>query len=280
MHVYIFYFHYFCSVKDFYRQLLAVLAAHYEAREAQAIAFLVCEEAFGWSKTDVYADKVSQLSTAEQERAAFMLRRLGAGEPVQYVLGTTCFDGRPFYVSPAVLIPRPETEELVRWAAEAARGQHFLDVGTGSGCIAISLKLRRPEASVHAWDISPEAIDVARKNAECLGADVQFEVQDLFTAPPKSATVVVSNPPYICEKERAEMAAHVVDFEPAQALFVPDDDPLRYYKALAQLGAEEVFVEINAALRQATADAFRAAGYQQIVCRKDEFGKDRFIYAC
>ena len=142
-------------MKEFYRQLLAVLAPHYEAREAQAIAFLVCEEAFGWSKTDIYADKVSQLSTAEQERAAFMLRCLGAGEPVQYVLGATYFDGRPFYVSPAVLIPRPETEELVHWAAEAARGQHFLDVGTGSGCIAISLKLRRPEATVHAWDISP-----------------------------------------------------------------------------------------------------------------------------
>ena len=216
------------------RQSLAPL---YGEGEARAIAFMLYEDAFGVSRTDIYADKVRQFSEDERARLNNMCQLLAKGVPVQYVLGKASFCGRTFAVSPAVLIPRPETEELVAWATDVARlmprpeGRplRLLDAGTGSGCIAVSLKLALPDADVTAWDISPEALSVARGNARTLGADVHFEQRDIL-APPDAAAcydIIVSNPPYICEYEQSSMEAHVTQHEPHTALFVPDADPLR-----------------------------------------------------
>lgn len=178
------------------RQSLAPL---YGEGEARAIAFMLYEDAFGVSRTDIYADKVRQFSEDERARLNNMCQLLTKGVPVQYVLGKASFCGHTFAVSPAVLIPRPETEELVAWAADVAklmprpegRPLRLLDAGTGSGCIAVSLKLALPDADVTAWDISPEALNVARGNARTLGADVHFEQRDIL-APPDRPRVTTS----------------------------------------------------------------------------------------
>ena len=265
------------------------LVPRYDEREARAIVRVVLDDAFGLRPVDLYAGKVRQFSADERQRLARILERLEAGEPVQYALGTARFAGRAFEVTPAVLIPRPETEELVAWVAAdgLVPGSRLLDGGTGSGCIAITLALDVPGTEVMAWDVSPEALAVARRNAARLGAAVNFVQADLLSPPvaTRGFDVVVSNPPYVREAERDAMAAHVVDREPALALFVPDDDALRFYHALARLGRQclrpqgRVYVELNEALGEETADVFRRAGYTAVELRRDQFGRTRMLRA-
>lgn len=267
------------------------LGHRYEAGELRAIARLIMKQAFGVPDIDLYADKVRQFSTEEHVRLTEILTRLEKGEPVQYVLGEAQFDGHSFHVMPGVLIPRPETEELVAWvAADLARSPmaSLLDVGTGSGCIAVSLACRLCRTAVTAWDISSEALQVAKQNALRHGVTVCFNRQDLFEAPPtgwRQWDAIVSNPPYVCETERAEMEAHVLEHEPALALFVPDEDPLRYYRALARLAHSTLrpggalYVEINSRFGNETAALFEQEGLKRIELRKDAFGADRFIKA-
>lgn len=278
-----------------YRQLFEVLSRRYAAGEARALAFLLLEEGFGVCRTDVYADKVRHFSAEEHQRLADMSRRVAAGEPVQYVLGTAEFCGRRFRVTPATLIPRPETEELValclgvvsRRPAPADRPLRLLDAGTGSGCIAISLAAALPGAGVEAWDISEAALAVARDNARRADVPVRFVRQDLLAACVTGDVFdcIVSNPPYVCESERGDMENHVLDHEPHSALFVPDDDPLRFYRALAALGRRSLvsggalLVEINRAYGAATADLMSAAGYADVRVHKDAFGNDRMVEA-
>lgn len=268
------------------------LVPRYGEREAHAMAFLVMEEAFGVSRTEVYADKVRQFPEDEKERLLNICERLEQGEPVQYVLGAAWFGGRKFAVDPSVLIPRPETEELVEWGvAELRRMQaegvckpKVLDAGTGSGCIAVSIKLAVPEADVLAWDISQAALAVARRNAESLGAEVRFGQCDMLGPWTEGGfALVVSNPPYVRESERAEMEPHVTDYEPAQALFVPDADPLLFYRALAAqavaggvlLPGGVLLTEVNAALARQTAALFTQAGLQRVEVRSDTYGRER-----
>ena len=269
-------------------QMRQALSAVYDAREAHALALLVLEEVFGVSAVDVYADKVRNFSEEEHGRLENILRRLCNSEPVQYVLGYADFCGLRLAVSPATLIPRPETEELVDWvAAESAEKPcRLLDVGTGSGCIAIALAHRLPQAAVEAWDVSEEALAVARKNAESQDVDVVFTCYDLLAEPQTQGAfdVIVSNPPYICESEQADMEAHVLRHEPHLALFVPNDDPLRFYRALALLGKRSlieggsIFMEINQAYGAETAALFEAMGYRTEL-RRDFFQKDRMLRA-
>ena len=269
-------------------QMRQALSAVYDAREAHALALLVLDDVFGVSAVDVYADKVRNFSEEEHSRLENILQRLCNSEPVQYVLGYADFCGLRLAVSPATLIPRPETEELVDWvAAEAAEKPcRLLDVGTGSGCIAIALAHRLPQAAVEAWDVSEEALAVARKNAESHGVDVTFTCCDLLAEPPAEGAfdVIVSNPPYICESEQADMEAHVLRHEPHLALFVPNDDPLRFYRALALLGKRSlieggsIFMEINQAYGAETAALFEAMGYRTEL-RRDFFHKDRMLRA-
>ena len=259
----------------------------YGEGEARAVAFLVMEELAGLSRTDIYAGKGSQFSEEMRMRFANICKALVSGVPVQYALGTAWFCGARFRVTPDVLIPRPETEELVAWAVDVCSNRtaplRILDVGTGSGCIAVSLKRALPDAYVEAWDVSRAALSVAKGNADALGAEVHFAERDALLPWPEGEgfDLIVSNPPYICERERAEMERHVLDHEPSLALFVPDDDPLRFYRALAK-GAVRclkpggaLLVETNRAYAADTAALFTATGLKGAEVRKDAFGNLR-----
>ena len=288
-----------------HRHLAAVLAARYDVGEARAQAFILLEDAFGVVRLDVYADKVRYFSSDECQRLLSILQSLGEGVPLQYALGEAKFCGRAFAVDPSTLIPRPETEELVHWCVAeveqtfgSSQAQHalpesgeqytLLDVGTGSGCIAISLALALgAEWQVQAWDISPAALDVARRNALRHGATVDFRQQDALDTSAVSDRyhVIVSNPPYICDSERNEMASHVLDHEPHAALFVPDADPMLFYRALAQLARRTLIpggllmVEINRAYAAETMAVFEQAGLTDATLRHDAYGNPRMVCA-
>lgn len=219
------------------------------------------------------------------------LQRLQAGEPIQYILGSCEFYGRDFLVRAPVLIPRPETEELAEWIIkqETFRRGSLLDAGTGSGCLAVTLAERLRQMRVEAWDILPEALALARENADKIGVKVDFHEVDMLHVPAsqlkKKYDLIVSNPPYVCRSEAAQMARHVLDYESHLALFVPDDDALVFYRALADLGRRvltpggAVYVEINAALGPETRDLFVASGYDPVELRRDISGRDRMIRA-
>lgn len=275
-------------MNEAYIRLRQSLAALYGEGEAQAVALLVMEKVLGLTRTDIYCGKVRQISEDERTRFLNISQKLLQGVPVQYALGEADFLGRTFRVSPEVLVPRPETEELVQWATTVAGAQsnpRALDAGTGSGCIAVSLKLECPQAEVEAWDLSQGALAVARENAERLQADVRFSRHDLLAPWPEEArySLIVSNPPYIAEREKADMEPHVLDHEPHMALFVPDADPLLFYRALAQASVRHLLpggwllVEINRAYARETAALFRSVGLEQVEIRRDGFGNERMV---
>ena len=225
------------------------------------------------------------------------MSRLTKGEPVQYVLGSTTFCGRQFCVAPGVLIPRPETEILCEWvisvrnspfcALQPPTPLRILDVGTGSGCIAITLSLDMSNTVVSAYDISSEALLIARDNAIRLGATVNFQMKDALQLVPTSEMfdVIVSNPPYICENERVDMLPNVLNYEPSIALFVPNDDPLRFYRAIAEYGmtalshSGELYFEINYRFVDEVSAMLNTLGYVGIEVRNDQFAKQRFVKA-
>ncbi len=263
----------------------------YETGEAKAIARYVLDVRFGMSATDIYCGKVTQLSAEDTNKLEKIITRLEKSEPVQYVLGTAEFAGRTFHVAPGVLIPRPETAELCDWIAKCepkdVSCRSILDIGTGSGCIAITLSLEMPSANVCSWDISPEAVRIATENADKLKAKVSFEIQDALNPPDnqKKWDVIVSNPPYICEREKADMDRNVLEYEPDTALFVPDDDPLLFYRAISEYAIKaltdtgSLFFEINPIYHKETKDMMGRIGFGNIEERKDMFDKLRFIKA-
>ena len=273
-----------------YGELWRQLAAVYDEGEARAIVRYVLEARFGLSPTDVYSGKVTQLSADDQQALGQIMGRLMQAEPVQYVLGEAEFCGRRFAVEPVVLIPRPETEDLCAWVLESAAvgGQAapaLLDVGTGSGCIAVRLALEAAGARVAAWDVSPAALGVASANARRLGAEVGFSRVDALR-PPRDVAVwdaVVSNPPYVLCSERAAMEPNVLRYEPASALFVPDDDPLRFYRAIASYAAAalkpggELFFEFNPLLVGEMRAMLSAEGFGPAEVRRDRFGQERLL---
>lgn len=369
-----------------YNQLWKRLTAIYNEREAQAIVRTVLDALFGMSLTDICLGKVTQLSADDTTRLEKIMQRLEKSEPVQYVLGAEWFAGRLFDVAPGVLIPRPETEDLVKWTCDEAkekekednskeeRGKEekevskkgeapqkeeqllsstlkeeeeglrkgkdasqkeeqplssllkeekeglrkgedasqkeeqplssllknnkevsekgeeaphpsILDIGTGSGCIAITVALALPQARVTAWDISTDALAIAAGNAHRLGASVRFEHQDALSAPDDEERwdVIVSNPPYICDKERADMSDNVLCYEPELALFVPDSDPLLFYRAIARYASKalkpggRLLFETNTAYVHEVAQAMANEGFTAIEVRNDCFGKPRMV---
>lgn len=306
-HVYILVLHkksYFCPINDnsmmkLFRDIVRRLSTRYDTGEARAVAFLLLEEAFAITRTDVYADKVRNFSPQEHALLDNILQRLVDGEPIQYILGHARFFDQDFLVTPATLIPRPETEELVRLVAchledisseagsEKAVTPGILDVGTGTGCIAITLKHLFPHGQVEAWDISDEALGVARKNAQRLGAEICFRQVDAL-CPDKhpslsSPMFLVSNPPYVLQREAVSMEQHVLDHEPHTALFVPDEDPLLFYRALLRIATEDgfdkVFLETNRAYAEDVATLFRHGGYAHSIAVTDQYGAPRFVIA-
>lgn len=279
-----------------YTQLVSRLAGVYPPGEARAVARVLLEDAFGITLADVYAGKVREFSPHELERLHSMADRLEKGEPVQYVAGTAQFGGLTFEVSPGVLIPRPETLELVEWAAgdfstrtgKGNRHMRVLDIGTGSGCIAVTMAVRLAGAQVTAVDISEKALGVARRNAARNGVQVEFAVCDILSPGADIAgnfDVIMSNPPYVCRSERAGMHRNVLDYEPHEALFVDDTDPLVFYRAIARFAATHlapggaVYVEINRRFGRETADVFSAAGFASVELRNDSADNPRMIKA-
>ena len=260
----------------------------YGEQEARAILLLVFEVRFQMTTADVFGGGLEQLNAADVACLNNILQRLEKGEPVQYVLGQADFAGRTFHVERGVLIPRPETAELCGWIArETLPGATVLDVGCGSGCIAITLSLDIKNAEVTAWDVSDEALKIAKGNAEMLHSKVHLVKQNALMPPADESKwdVIVSNPPYVCEQERATMERNVLAYEPELALFVPDDDALRFYRAIAEYGRKalkeegKLYFEINPLYAEETQQMLSALGYVSIESRNDMFGKERFVKA-
>lgn len=277
-----------------YSEIWHRIATSYEDGEARAIARILIEELFGLSYTDIVCGATDQLSADDTLRLDTAVRRIEQGEPLQHVLGYADFCGNHFGVNVSVLIPRPETEWLVdegerlmNGASNAAPSapKRILDIGTGSGCIAISLKLRLGEAYVEAWDISEEALRTAESNAKALKAEVAFCKRDALRAEESVAPwdLIVSNPPYICDSERAAMDDNVLLHEPHTALFVPDDDPLRFYRAIARYALRSLsnggslLFECNTRYAEATGEMMREMGFEDVTVNDDCFGLPRFV---
>jgi release factor glutamine methyltransferase len=273
------------------RQLRQQLQPTYSAAEASNIVRWVWCDVWGQSAADYYLGKSMDLSADDMRRWKNISARLMRHEPLQYILGEARFAGRSFYVTPDVLVPRPETEELVeRMLPDVGDGARVLDIGTGSGCIAVTVKLERPTTHVTGWDISAAALDVARENGRRLGADVHWQQRDVCVDADDDAAdsfdVIVSNPPYVTEREQKEMLPGVLDWEPHSALFVPDNDPLCFYRRIAELGQRilapggRLYLEINRAFGAATVDLLRRAGYRDdIRLEQDISHNDRFVIA-
>ena len=266
------------------------LRGHYPDSEALSLAKMLLTEAFGFSTLELYGGKDKEISGNRLRDLHEMLSRLKKNEPIQYIIGTESFCGLTFEVNPNVLIPRPETQELVRWIEADWKSVpcRILDIGTGSGCISISLAKFLEGAKVESWDISEGALQVARRNCVRNEAEVLLRQQDVLSAVPEGELyqVIVSNPPYICEKEKVDMDANVLDWEPETALFVPDADPLLFYRKIAELGVSmlceggALYFEINRAYGEETLRMLEGLGYRQLELRKDDFGNDRMIKAC
>jgi release factor glutamine methyltransferase len=269
--------------------ILQELNGLYSKQEVSILTQLILEEVCGSSFRGITADKINHLSGSEFRKAEDIVRRLKSGEPIQYIVGKTEFYGMPFRVTPDVLIPRPETEELVEWILAGNRqgGRSVLDIGTGSGCIAVTLAKKMSGADVHAWDISERALKVAAENARLNGVPVQFSVRDIFQPVESSPAfdVIVSNPPYVTESEKAGMEANVLDFEPHTALFVADDNALLFYERIADVALAllrnggELYFEINREKGAEVCGLLRSKGFTRVELRKDISGNDRMARA-
>lgn len=279
------------SYSDTYVDLYTVLQSIYDDREASAIAHEVLEHITGLGRLQRLTDKDKKL-TEEQESEFIKIKKgLLSGRPMQYVLGYAWFMGRRFTVNEHVLIPRPETEELVQWVEDEYKRHSpaILDIGTGSGCIPILLKKLLPGAQITAIDVSAEALEVARTNAKSLDADVVFQQMNfLDTGAWQSLPqydVIVSNPPYIPETERLTLAAHVREYEPGLALFVPGDDALLFYRHIAEFGMMHllqegsIYCELHVDYATATEELFKSMGYSFTELRADMHGNLRMLKA-
>lgn len=281
------------NAKKLFSNFIHQITLEESAEEIQHLAFRVLEHELGLSTTEILMEKDVDVSDDMLTKLNSIASRLNNHEPLQYILGDEEFMGRRFLVSPAVLIPRPETEELVRlvpFPPPVLTDEppiKILDIGTGSGCIAISLKSLIPQAEVYASDISDEALAIAKRNVERLEPEVTLLKHDILKddIPVSELDIIVSNPPYVAQHEKKSMQQHVLDHEPHVALFVPDNDPLIFYKAIAARGkcvlkpGGKVIVEINAQLGESTAAVFETEGYSDISLISDINGKDRFITA-
>ena len=296
-----------------YQEFWQSLTPLYDAGEAQAIVRTVLDVEYGMTLTDIICGKVNELSSDEERNLEEIITRLQNGEPVQYVLGEADFAGRTFHVEPGVLIPRPETAELCQWieedvsSLESDERKQILDICTGSGCIAITLGLTIPNSEVTGWDISEDALRIAQGNVEMLKAgNVRIEYQDALMLPKaaeaeeaaeiseatksesslsKGWNIIVSNPPYICEKEKADMEKNVLEHEPSIALFVPDKEPLKFYRAIAEYASSALksegalYFEINPIYEKETREMLQDLGFKDIKTKEDAYGKKRMMKA-
>lgn len=259
----------------------------YDSREAKNIAQWVLQRVCDCSSTEFLLGKCDQLDEERRQQVETILNRLSTGEPIQHIFGEGEFCGLSFFVNKDVLIPRPETAELVEWILEEHHGSNasFLDIGTGSGCIAISLKHANQSFNAHAMDISEKALDVAKRNAAEHHTDVTFLLDNILNPQTKMTDLdfIVSNPPYITEIEKEEMSPNVLDFEPHLALFVGNDNALLFYEAIAEFGISalkeggNLYFEINEHYGKESCEMLEKMGYEEVVLKKDMQGKERMI---
>jgi release factor glutamine methyltransferase len=284
------------TVKDIFFDYKQSLSTIYDVNEVEAITLLAINEISNLSKAKTKAFPEFELPADHAEKLYHVLNELKTGKPIQYILGKTEFYGLPFFVDQSVLIPRPETEELVEWILVSVDGLQLavgsiLDIGTGSGCIAISLKKNLPAVNVSAIDISKAALNTAKRNAELNDVDINFIEADILNinsdlpfGRPKSE-IIISNPPYVTLHDKTQMHTNVTDFEPHTALFVPENDPLLFYRAIADFALVKLnqngllFFEINESLGNETVELLARKGFKNIELKKDMSGRDRMIRA-
>ena len=290
-------------VRDCRRHYASELEKIYGSNEANALVMIVLEHYFGIDRVKMALEPELRLSESELLTLHFAVKELLKNKPIQYVIGETEFCGMRFFVEDGVLIPRPETEELVRdivnhqgvtrlGASRLARNDNrsLLDIGTGSGCIAISLAKLLKDSVVTAVDVSEKALEIAKKNAEANGVDVRFVLDDILNPRNPELTgnqydIIVSNPPYVCESEKAEMRANVLDYEPSAALFVSDNDPLIFYRKILEFAQKtlksngQVWFEINEKFGEEMTNLCLDKGFKNVEIIKDFRGKDRFLKA-
>lgn len=277
------------TTKQAIEKLRHELGGIYDIREIDAMARVIFEEVLLWQPVDIVMRDNEELPAFFVNRFDNIIARLKLHEPLQYILGKARFHGHSFVVSPDVLIPRPETEQIVDMIIDENTGSDLtvLDIGTGSGCIAISLARALKFAQVTGTDVSAAALSIAQQNSTALKTHVRLVEQDILIckAPLEVWDIIVSNPPYICESERSAMERNVLDYEPAGALFVPDNDPMRYYRPIAAYAARalknggRLYLEINRAMARQVSDVLRQAGLRNIQVHTDYNGNNRFVTA-
>jgi release factor glutamine methyltransferase len=278
------------NFKALKEQFVKDIRGGFSESEASFLFFMILDHMFNWKRSDYLAHLLKEVGDIKQNSFHEIVTELLAGKPIQYVLGETYFYGLKLIISPNVLIPRPETEELVDWILENNHGAghtqelNVLDIGTGSGCIAISLKKKLESSSVFAIDISEGALEVARRNAKLNTVKVAFNKGDMLTYQDENEyDVIVSNPPYVRMKEQEEMNDNVLDYEPHVALFVSDDNPLVFYKAIAEFAISHLksegllYFEINEYLGKEMVGMLKNKGFKNIILKKDMQDKDRMI---
>lgn len=276
------------KLKDYRNQFIEKLTPQYDAMEAESFFNISLLELKGWKRIDLAMQPDAVLSLEEIEKWNSVLAELEKHRPIQYIFGKAHFYGMDFEVNENTLIPRPETEELVDWIIHENRSGgkiRILDIGTGSGCIAISLAKNLPGAEVFAVDVSEKALEVATGNASRNNVKVNFILKDILTAEslPEAFDVIVSNPPYVRELEKAEIKPNVLEYEPHLALFVEDSDPLLFYRKIALLAKGNLpqngrlYFEVNQYLGNETAEMLEGYGFKNVVLRKDLYGNDRMI---
>jgi len=282
------------TAKEIFVDFKQALANLYDASEIESLTLLVLSEILETNKAKLKAFSEQEIASEQADQIAKVLSRLKTGEPVQYILGRTEFYGLPFKVNPSVLIPRPETEELVEWILSTVGSEHLavssiLDIGTGSGCIAISVKKNLPGAKVSAIDISPKALQTAKENAELNHVDINFIQADILNLKSEiehpKFEIIISNPPYVTLDDKKQMHTNVTNFEPHTALFVPENDPLIFYKAIADFAVDHLekggllFFEINENYGEEIVELLEHKKFIYIELRKDMSGRDRMIKA-
>lgn len=276
------------KIKAYRTYFLEKLTPLFDSMEAESFFAITLEELKGWRRTDLALNPDAELSGEEIEKWNTVLGELETQKPIQYIFGKAHFYGLEFEVNPNTLIPRPETEELVEWiiTENQHKGQlNLLDIGTGTGCIAISLAKNLPDASVSAIDVSEGALATAKRNAQHNTAEVNFILQDILAAEtlPQVYDVIVSNPPYVRNLEKHEIKENVLQYEPHLALFVDDNDPLLFYRKIALLARTQLspngrlYFEINQYLGPETVQMLEDYGFVNVVLKKDIYGNDRMV---
>lgn len=264
--------------------ILSELSHVYDEQESRLIINRLFEHYKGWNKAYLILYRDERLSESEILQFHFALKRLKRSEPIQYVLGYTHFYGLKLIVNEGVLIPRPETEELVHWVLKEHNQSNIkvFDLCTGSGCIALALKNNRPEWEIKGVDVSEEALSIAEQNAHSLELEVEFITKDVCTIEQVTADIIVSNPPYIPLSDRESMQKNVLDYEPELALFVSNEDPLVFYRSIIELGLKSasvrwIYFEIHENLSSALVEMLQKQGIKDFAFKKDLQNKTRFL---